>query len=51
MVPATLLYVLTFLLFLTIPGSITGSIFLVSVVIYAITTAWRWDDDGRSDVD
>lgn len=41
MMSSTLLYVLTFLLFLSIPGAVTGTIFLGSTVLYFITTAWR----------
>lgn len=41
---STLLYVLTFLLFLTIPGGVTGTIFLASTVGYfvlAVYQSWR----------
>lgn len=33
---STLLYVLTFALFLTIPGAVTGAIFICSTVVYLI---------------
>lgn len=36
MVGSTLLYVLTFALFLSIPGSVTGSVFLLSTVVYCV---------------
>lgn len=38
----TLLYVLTAILFLSIPGAVTGTIFLASTVGYLLLPVWQY---------